>query len=75
MNKIRFTAGWKEELVATSDEGNLILEIAMGQLHVYFPGQTIWLNSVPIWAKEKWQLYMESRGDWCKENKNSNDNS
>ena len=69
MNKIRFMPRWKEELVATSDEGTLILEIAMGQLHVYFPDQTKWLNSVPAWATEKWKLYMDACTDWCAENK------
>ena len=39
MNQIKFNPRWKEELVAVSDEGVLILEIAMGTLHVYFPDE------------------------------------
>ena len=33
MEPIKFNPRWREELVAVSDEGVLILEIAMGTLH------------------------------------------
>ena len=52
MNQIKFNPRWKEELVAVSDEGVLILEIAMGTLHVYFPDKQKWLVSVPGWVKK-----------------------
>ena len=52
MNQIKFNPRWKEELVAVSDEGVLILEIAMGTLHVYFPDKQKGLVSVPGWVKK-----------------------
>jgi len=66
MNQIKFNPRWKEELVAVSDEGVLILEIAMGILHVYFPDEQKGLVSVPGWAKEKWQAYLDACTDWCR---------
>jgi len=69
MSKIHFNPRWREELVATSKEGTLIFELTMGKYHVYFPGQTIWLTSVPEWAKPKWQTYLEACQDWCAQNK------
>ena len=69
MSKIKFAPRWREELVATSDDGVLILEIAMGELHVYFPDETKWLSAAPEWAKHQWQLYLDSCTEWCKENK------
>jgi len=60
MNQIKFNPRWKEELVAVSDEGVLIFEIAMGAVHVYFPDEQKGLVSVPGWAKEKWQAYLDA---------------
>lgn len=36
MLKIKFSPRWREELVATCDEGVLIFEFTMGKNHVYF---------------------------------------
>ncbi len=69
MSEIRFNPRWREELVAASNEGILILEIAMGTLHVYFPDEAIWLASAPGWAKEKRQVYLDACTKWCKENR------
>ena len=69
MNQIKFNPRWKEELVAVSDEGILIFELSMGTFHVYFPDEEKWLASVPDWAKEKWQVYLDACTDWCKENR------
>jgi hypothetical protein len=67
-NKIGFTPRWKEELMATSDEGTLIFELTMGTLHVYFPDQNYWNTQAPAWAKDKWELYRAGCERWCKEN-------
>lgn len=69
MSPIKFNPRWREELVAVSDEGVLILEIAMGTLHVYFPDEAVWSASAPGWAKEKWKDYLEACTSWCKENR------
>ena len=68
MPDIKFNPRWKEELVATSDEGILIFEITMGVLHVYFPDQKKWEAAAPDWAKNKWRIYMDSCTNWCKNN-------
>lgn len=60
MSEIRFNPRWRKELVAVSDEGVLILEIAMGTLYVYFPDEAQWLTSAPAWAKGKWQAYLDT---------------
>ncbi len=68
MNIIRFSPRWKEELVATSDEGKLVFELTMGKYHVYFPDKTLWQASVPGWAIDKWELYHEQCSRWCNQN-------
>jgi hypothetical protein len=65
MQEIKFNPRWKEELVATSQEGVLIFEITMGKLHVYFPDETRWKNQVPEWAKMKWKIYLDACEKWC----------
>ena len=69
MEPIKFNPRWREELVAVSDEGVLILEIAMGTLHVYFPDEAKWLTSAPDWARAQWQVYRDACTQWCKENR------
>ncbi|MEI9808911.1 MAG: hypothetical protein WDO16_14165 [Bacteroidota bacterium] len=69
MSKITFNPRWKEELLASSNEGVLIFELTMGQLHVYFPDAEQWKKVVPAWAGEKWEVYVQACTDWCKENK------
>lgn len=64
---IRFTARWREELVATSEEGRLIFELTMGTYHVYFPDEETWKKSVPDWAKDKWELYEQECSRWCQQ--------
>jgi hypothetical protein len=68
MSFIDFTPRWREELVATSAEGKLIFELTMGEMHVYFPGEERWQVSVPDWAKEKWQHYLDACRNWCRQN-------
>lgn len=62
---IQFEPRWREELVATSQEGNLVFELTMGQIHVYFPDENRWQKSVPEWALEKYDLYQEACKTWC----------
>ena len=57
---IHFNPRWREELVAASEEGVLVLELTMGKYHVYFPSESKWMESVPDWAKEKWEIYFGS---------------
>jgi len=68
MGRIQFNPRWREELVATSDEGVLILELTMGKYHVYFPSQRQWLEAVPDWARSKWDLYLTECRNWCAQN-------
>lgn len=68
MLKIEFVPRWREELVATCDEGVLIFELTMGKNHVYFPTESIWLNSVPHWAKNKWKIFFDACASWCSAN-------
>jgi hypothetical protein len=65
---IHFNPRWREELVASSDEGVLILELTMGKYHVYFPSQNKWKESAPEWAKEKWEVYLTATRNWCSQN-------
>jgi hypothetical protein len=66
--KIEFTPRWKEELVATSQEGILIFEFTMGKNHVYFPSQNKWMDDAPAWAKDKWNEYLNECKKWCSAN-------
>lgn len=68
MYTINFNPRWREELVATSIDGILIFEITMGKYHVYFPDEALWLKSVPEWAKDKWNIYLEACKLWCSQN-------
>ena len=65
---IHFNPRWREELVASSEEGVLVFELTMGTYHVYFPSESKWLESVPQWAREKWELYLEACKVWCGQN-------
>jgi len=65
MYRIEFTPRWREELVATCDEGILIFELTMGKNHVYFPDEEKWVTSVPTWAKDKWKVFFEACEAWC----------
>lgn len=69
MRIITFTPRWKEELVATSSQGTLIFELTMGRYHVYFPTRERWMSSVPEWAKDAWQDYLDQCTSWCDNNK------
>ena len=68
MSGIAINPRWKEELVATSDEGALVFEFTMGVHHVYFPSESAWLNSAPHWAKQKWKTYFKACDKWCEDN-------
>lgn len=64
---IHFTPRWREELVATSNEGKLIFELTMGTYHLYFPDLATWKKSVPEWAKDKWEYYEQECTKWCEQ--------
>lgn len=64
MGKISFAGRWREELVATSDEGILVFEFA-GARHVYFPTEERWKAQVPGWAQDKWEEYRSACIQWC----------
>ncbi len=65
MGAINFTIRWREELEAESHLGILVLEYNMGQAHVYFPDEMLWVNSVPEWAKSLWHEYRVQCAAWC----------
>lgn len=69
MSKISFAPRWREELVATCDEGTLVFELTMGTYHVYFPDEHTWHNAVPGWARDKWKLFNKECSQWCSQNK------
>ncbi len=68
MLRISFTPRWREELVATCNEGILVFELTMGKNHVYFPSESTWISSVPQWAKDKWQVFFDACTRWCSGN-------
>lgn len=68
MSMIHFNPRWREELVATSENGILIFELTMGTYHVYFPTEAKWRESVPEWAKSQWELYLNQCQQWCVQN-------
>jgi len=68
MHNIGFSIRWREELVVSSPEGSLVIEITMGKLHVYFPDEDLWKAQAPDWAKLKWEIYLEAAKDWCSQN-------
>jgi hypothetical protein len=69
METIVFKPRWREELEAISKEGKLIFELTMGRLHVYFPDEKCWNNSVPAWAKDKLKDYFDGCQKWCAANR------
>ncbi len=42
MSTITFALRWREELVATSEEGKLVFECTIAGFHVYFPSEAKW---------------------------------
>lgn len=68
MYNIGFTIRWREELVASSEEGDLVLELTMGKYHLYFPDADLWKSQAPDWAKMKWEIYLEAAKNWCAQN-------
>lgn len=69
MGNIQFNPRWKEELVASSNEGTLIFEFTMGVSHVYFPTEELWMKEVPDWAKHRWNEFKTACERWCEENR------
>ncbi len=69
MKNIIFSARWREELDAISDEGVLTFELTMGRYQVYFPTQSRWLTQVPDWAKDQWEDYKNACVQWCQKEK------
>lgn len=66
---IKFHVRWREELVASSDEGALVLELTMGKWHMYFLMQKRWEGQVPSWAKAQWDEYKSASEAWCQREK------
>jgi hypothetical protein len=69
MNHIEINARWREEVVASASEGNLVFEFTMGQEHLFFPSEARWLELAPAWAKDKWQLYRDACQRWCEQHR------
>lgn len=60
---------WREELVATSEEGKLVFECTIAGFHVYFPSKTRWEGTAPEWAKPQWEVYYNACMEWCAKNR------
>ena len=67
--KVSFEPKWKEELVCTLDGKTFVIEMTMGKLAVYFPSQSAWEASAPVWAKQEWERVRADLSDWCHEQK------
>lgn len=68
MDKFKFQAKWKEELIVTGEGGNFILELLMGELTVYLPTEKTWRNKSPDWVKDNYIELKEELEQWCFEN-------
>ncbi len=60
-----FRPRWKEELVCECADGQLIVEIAMGVPHVYFPSEARWDRDAPSWAKARYAEILADLTRWC----------
>lgn len=61
----RFTPRWKEELVCTSSDGRLVVDMAMGQPNVYFPTDEAWARQAPDWARDRRAELLAELERWC----------
>jgi len=66
---VGFHIRWREELVCTMDGQQFVVEITMGELHVYFPTQKTWESSAPDWAKPQWERVRNDLIAWCEREK------
>jgi hypothetical protein len=60
-----FSPRWKEELVCSSAEGTLVLELTMGVLTVYFPPADVWQQLAPEWARACYGELDRELRVWC----------
>ncbi|MBD8524592.1 hypothetical protein [Pseudomarimonas arenosa] len=68
MPLFKFHPRWKEELVCEGPGGRFILQLPMGVLSAYLPGESVWPRVAPDWARDLWpQLHAELQ-TWCREN-------
>ena len=56
---------WKEELVITSPEGSLVIEMTMGIPSVYFPSEVEWEKQAPLWAISRRGEILAAVMTWC----------
>ena len=56
---------WKEELVITSPEGSLVIEMTMGIPSVYFPTEAEWEKQAPPWAISRRAEMLAAVTTWC----------
>jgi len=64
-----FKPRWKEELVCSSSNGSLVIEMTMGILGVYCPTEEKWKKEAPAWAKNYWGSFKDQLEKWCTESK------
>ena len=62
---IRFQGRWKEQLVISTPLGGAVVEMTMGELHVYFPMETRWRSLAPQALREKWAAIHGALVAWC----------
>jgi hypothetical protein len=66
---VQFEPRWKELLVCTMDGKNVVVELTMGVLTVYFPTKSRWESSAPEWAKNQWERVRRDLSAWCEKEK------
>lgn len=63
-----FTPRWKEELVCRCEAGQLVFEMPMGRVTVYFPTEERWSEIVvaPHWAHTRRAQILAELEVWCR---------
>ena len=61
-----FKPRWKEELVCETPHADFVIEITMGELHVYFPTQERWLSLVPECLHSEYNQIIQELENWCR---------
>ncbi len=67
--KYTFTPRWKEDLVCSCADGELVIDLTMGVPNVYFYGEATWAKRAPAWARHQRAEILEELEDWCRANK------
>ncbi|MBN2719383.1 MAG: hypothetical protein JXX14_26265 [Deltaproteobacteria bacterium] len=66
--KITYQPRWKEEFVGTRGENRFVVQMTMGNPHVFFPKESTWNTNPPDWASGLWNDAKTAAQQWCEEN-------